>query len=123
MEFDPLILPISSFSAILSQIKDDAEVRQLLMREKAGQNRNSFVKTMEDRLAETVVDEDNTDQAGITPVADEEDGAIILEEGKAWVIEDGKKVPYTSNDRDPDAEAAIQEPQTPEQKQRVLDLI
>jgi len=106
-----LNLPAKNFIDAVLQLSDD-EVQALLDNEKATLKRDRYIRIMEGRL--------KGDAAKVEDMAEEDD--IVLEDGKAFVIKDGKKELYTSTSMPEEFEP---DPyiDSPKRKKKAMDLL
>ena len=108
---DPLNLPVGSFLTVLVQLEDN-EVKDLLEKELSGRNRPRYINAMNERI-----DKWKGQRAGLVEFKEEDEGQLSIENGKAFIIKDGKKEPYTSS--------VLPEPtqDSPERKKRAMELL
>ena len=102
---DPLTLPFGSFLSVIVQLTDE-DIKDLLAKEMSGQNRSRHIQALQRQL-----------RGGAGKVEETEGQEIRIEGGKAFVMQDGQLVPYTSTN------APESVPDTPERKKWAMEVL
>ena len=106
---NPLQLPIKSFADMLTQISVE-DAKEMLKVEESTYHRPRYIKLLEAKIDGHLAGNVHEDS---------EEGEISIENGKAFIVKDGKKEPYTATQL---PEIALLD-DSPERKKKAMELL